>query len=384
MVLVGPSIATRGKVMVPDDIQIKIERTFKLVSFAILVAGFAYCIAVKTFVDWKDTNVISVVVDSDSFCQYFHVRTELYVIMVLVLAVWVGMSVVRPIYNYIRRLTNSFNLIGPSWHHYSASAVVGIIVGLSLFGINNLDFKKYYFEEGDLVLMLFLCLLYGAMVKTTTSIKENEVDLPQDIIGVSTVVEYISRRIGSAFDGQRGPLPKTLAVSGERGSGKSYILELVREKLKSEMSLECKIFKPWNFDSHSLFYEDVMKHLFSIVEDQYVVPKPKALVKNYVSSFCRDPKNLINAFVDDMFGSFVAEKRTLRDAETWVKSIGNIVLVFDDLDRCHQGELRHVLRLMDRLAIFPNIFLVAAIDDKTMEKIGKFDERVEIPVKVTS
>jgi hypothetical protein len=366
--------------------QIKIEQRFKIFLTALLTGIVAYCAVSKATFEWKEPNILAVALDARLFSQFFKVNPFIHYSLLTTIAVLLGISVSRTLICYLQRLLNSLKLMGTSWHHYLCSALMGAFFGISIFAVSFKTLDKWYFFNGDGLLLLLISFFYGALVRVTPNDTphENVTTLPKDIIGVSAVVEYISRRIGSAFNGQQGPLPKTLAIAGERGSGKSYILNKVQDKLEKELNLQCKIFKPWNFDSHTIFYEEVMGCLFMLLEEKCVIPKPKSLVANYINSFCDEPKNTLSAFFGHLFGDFSSEKRTLQDAEMWIKNIGNIVLIFDDLDRCHQSELRHVFRLIDRLSIFPNIFLVASIDNKTVEKIGKFEDRVEIPVKVTS
>jgi hypothetical protein len=366
--------------------QIKIEQAFKLSLIALLTALASFCVISKATSEWTETNILAVASDARHFSQFFHVKPFVHYLFLIAIAVFLGVSASRPLLSYLRRLLNSLLLMGTSWHHYFCATLIGAISGISIFTATFRTLDKWYFFYGDGLLLLIMCFFYGALTRPARSnvVPGNGTPLPEDIIGVSIVVEYISRRIGSAFDTQQGPLPKTLAVAGERGSGKSYILDKVLVKLETELNLQCRIFKPWNFDSHTLFYEEVMGYLFMLLEEKCVVPKPKALVANYINSFCDEPKNAFSAFFGHLFGDFSSEKRTLQDAEMWIKNIGNIVLIFDDLDRCHQSELRHVFRLIDRLSIFPNIFLVASIDNKTVDKIGRFEDRIEIPVKVTS
>lgn len=364
----------------------KFDQYFKLFLIALLTGILSFCAISKVTSEWTETNILAVATDARYFSQVFHVKPWLHYFLLSTIALIFGLSAFKPILGYLRRLLNSFIVIGMSWHHYFFAAVVGLLSGISIFILKFRTLDAWAFFYGDGLALLFSCFLCGVLISPVRIIADsgNGTTLPVDIIGVSTVVEYILRRIASAFNGPQGPLPKTLAVAGERGSGKSYVLEIVKNKVITEMNLSCKIFKPWNFDTHTLFYEEVMGYLFMMLEKEYVVPKPKALVANYISSFCNEPKNGFGAFFGHLFGDFSSEKRTLHDAEVWIKNIGNIVLVFDDLDRCHQSELRHVFRLIDRLSIFPNIFLVASIDNKTVDKIGKFENRVEIPVKVTS
>lgn len=366
--------------------QKNIKQSFKLLLFALLSGISSFCAASKATLEWNETNILAVATDTRFFSDFFHVQPYVHHILLVTIALIFGVSASKHFLCYLRRLLNSFLEIDVSWHHIFCTIAIGAFFGIIDFAVELKTLDSWYLFYGDGLVLLLSCIVFGGLKYPyiINAVSEHNTTLPKDIIGVSTVVEYISRRIGSAFNEHKGPLPKTLAVVGERGSGKSYLLEIVCDKVTTELNLQCKIFKPWNFDTHTLFYEEVMGYLFSLLEEKYVVPKPKAIVTNYINSFCAEPKNALGTFFGHLFGDFSSEKRTLQDAETWIKNIGSIVLVFDDLDRCHQSELRHVFRLMDRLSIFPNIFLVASIDNKTVDKIARFEDRVEIPVKVTS
>lgn len=364
--------------------QILIERLMKLVLATLIATLIGICAASKATSGWSDGK-LAIGLDSEIFAEYFSVSLWIHRSLLLLVAVSVGLLISDFASGYFRKLSNSLIKVGPSWHHYLCAMLLGTVLGTMTHAVSSACLANWFLFDGDGALAVLGCLAYGAFMHPAPAIlTEAKPTQPQDIIGVSTLVDYISRRIGSAFESKRGPLPKTLAIAGERGSGKSYILEEVKLKLANELGLKCQVFKPWNFDSHTLFYEEVMGYLFKLLEEEYVVPKPKTLVNGYISSFCDGPKKTLGTFLGHLFGDFSSEKRTLHDAEMWIRQIENIVLIFDDLDRCHQGELRHVFRLMDRLTLFENIFIVASIDRKTLDRIGKFENKIEIPVKVTS
>jgi len=336
--------------------------------------------------EWNISNPVAILLDSSIYAKLFDVAPMVHQFLLISTSMLIGLIGRTSVASYPQRLVKSYAEIGASWHHYAVSAFAGLAVGTGLFLKGIIVPDSWFAFKADAILIIIVFFIWGSLMaeRKPQLNHESNVQLPQDLIGVNNTVDYISRKIGSALNGTSSPLPNTLAIVGDRGSGKSYILEKVVGKIQSDFEVPCKLFKPWNFDSHSLLYEEVLGYLFLILEQKYVVPKPKALVETYIRSFCDEPKKALDTFVGQLFGTFSSEKRTLQDIQEWLGKVGNVVIVFDDLDRCHQSEIRSVLRLMDRLSVFENIYIVVSLDDRTIEKIGKFDDRVEIPVKVAS
>lgn len=365
----------------------RILRDFlKNILIVLLSSLVAYSVANCWLSEWNKSNPLAILLDSSIYAKLFDVAPRVHKLLLILTSMLLGLITGASVASYPQRLVKSHAEVGANWHHYVVSAFAGLAVGVGFFLKGIIVADTWFAFKADAILIVMVFIVWGSLLseRKPSLNHEKNVQLPQDLIGVNNTVDYISRRIGSALNGTNSPLPNTLAIVGDRGSGKSYILEKVVQKIRSDFEVPCKLFKPWDFDSHSLLYEEVLGYIFLILEQKYVVPKPKALVETYIRSFCDEPKKVLDTFMGQLFGTFSSEKRTLQDIQEWLGKVGNVVIVFDDLDRCHQSEIRSVLRLMDRLSIFRNIFIVVSLDDRTIEKVGKFDDRVEIPVKVAS
>lgn len=303
----------------------------------------------------------------------------------------IGFHFGQLVITYTKKLFYTLRDITVHFHHYIFFTFVSLIAGILSACIYHGYFEKWWFMHGDGAFYCFVLMCCGTFLSSYFHEIRNDFpsEVIQDLYERKAFVDYLERRIWNSLKEELN-LPKTLALVGERGSGKTFVINLLEnhilyKNIKQGYSLKESInilrFKPWDYDDSTSFHSDVILKLLELAEKQYIIPKRNDIVNAYISSFAERGKTSIFS------GFFNKDKKNLEmalsDIMMWVERSGNILIIFDDLDRCHQSEVRQVFRLMDRLSSLKNIFILSALDETTLKKLNRFEKRAEIPVRVS-
>lgn len=213
----------------------------------------------------------------------------------------------------------------------------------------------------------------------------------QDKIGRQELIDNILGQINS--------LPKdkclTLAINGPWGSGKTFLLGLIEEKLVSDEYIVVT-YNAWE----NSFYSDPIISILSCVLDtveKYIpfaeraksgaktalgiasddLEKHSKKFKNAKTIFGKI-KDIINAFIHpiqsgviDDFGSY---EKLLTETKNILKEIAienKIVFLVDEIDRCLPNDQLKILERMHHVLCVDNCFTVIAINEESIAKTIK-------------
>ena len=174
----------------------------------------------------------------------------------------------------------------------------------------------------------------------------------------------------------------TLMINGEWGSGKSYLFNLLSEKLKAEKYCFLLNYNAWEND----FYEEpaigilatLVEQLDMFFRDTEITHGVLSLIKMIACGLIKtkwgvDVETVISNFqkgsdkgsckVDDNFQSFKVALEKIRAAISELSEHYTIVVLVDELDRCLP---EHAIKVLERMHhIFykiPNCLILIAVD----------------------
>lgn len=245
-------------------------------------------------------------------------------------------------------------------------------------------------------------------------------DLPiasrdQDKLGRKAFANEIARGIANLQSSDS----VAIGLYGGWGSGKSSILNMVKEALKEDYagnSTKPRVveFKPWNYSNHA----DLITQFFADMEREIGIVDKSQEYQNIASAFGAMAKAsgtlalippmskgaivLVPIFkFAKVVSEYIARKQvvglsTAREeiSERLRMAKGKIVVFIDDIDRLNTTETQQIFQLVKSLADFTNVVYFLAFDDQIVSSVldnvsgGKgreyLDKIVQIPFHVPS
>ncbi len=301
-------------------------------------------------------------------------------------------------YNHLGSLPKSF-----SWLDF---ILIGIIIGLILFCYSPV--RNFYFRQnslsstwtkiGFLTFAIFFHaiavqfpsfpgLLIIASVFVVASVagcrwpQDNEDDKPDED---KLYRKFFASRIAEHLN-RTDHLIRRIAVLGPWGSGKSYVLKLIRQELEksSEQEFRIKWVNPWKASSK----EQAIGMLAEAI-DQAVDPLAVMKWNWHQSKWLRvitsllTEKKIGEQFLEAVTGHFPQTGDAfLKKINDQIKRRGIKVVIFvDDMERAEPHIVRAILPVIDCLSELENFYFVFAIDRSQLE--FAFGDRVGYPVEL--
>jgi len=172
-----------------------------------------------------------------------------------------------------------------------------------------------------------------------------------------------------------------VGVVGPWGSGKTSIVNMIRQSLEVEPAIAIVEFNPWIFSGT----DELVESFFRELSAQMRLKEPKiAAIAETVDTYgdLLSPASalpVVGAWLDRVRGSAKAlkvfqEKRKgsiAQQRDMLAKELAGllrpIVVVIDDIDRLESSEIRDIFKLVRLTASFPNVVYLLAFDRARVE-----------------
>lgn len=169
-----------------------------------------------------------------------------------------------------------------------------------------------------------------------------------------------------------------IGICGKWGSGKTTLINFIRENIEKEKEIVTVDFNPWIYSSQS----DLSVQLLNCVS-YHLSPKYKMWIKKHLSKY-RVMANVATNIIDDarlnkllkLFSDLIIDNRDgvpLEDLKSSIsgalkKTEKRVVVVIDDLDRLKQDEIVMMIKLVRSVTDFSNVIYILSYDDQIVEK----------------
>lgn len=199
----------------------------------------------------------------------------------------------------------------------------------------------------------------------------------QDLLGRATFSNYL----GESIYKYKEKSGLVIGLFGKWGTGKTSIINMAENKINqlaehdNHKPLIVK-FSPWNYsdkdDLINLFFQN-LKSKLEFKGNEFIKEKIGSALKNYADIF--DVLSLVP--VVGSSGSMVLKTiakatgnglipdldETKKNLEEALSDISNkIVIIIDDIDRLTNSQIRDIFQLVKKVADFPNVIYILAMD----------------------
>lgn len=217
--------------------------------------------------------------------------------------------------------------------------------------------------------------------------KKNEMQI-DDFIGRDKFVERVIKLINFSDKSKSW----NFAIDGEWGSGKSFVLNIIENKLKEKQSFVIINYNAWKND----FYEDpLIAILYTILDSSKLNTTLDAVVggiKNGIATFksilsfmpgfdenkekaSKAIKSLTQKrtkseklTIDNNFSSYIDGLELLKNEFKKITKGKTMVILVDELDRCAPDYALKVLNRLHHLFDLPNIIVLTAVNKEILEQ----------------
>jgi len=168
-----------------------------------------------------------------------------------------------------------------------------------------------------------------------------------------------------------------MALISPWGSGKSSLLNLVKESLADDEEWLVGEYNPWLLSDIESLVREFFVELRSILPEEYQKGKLKDVIKSYANAVSpiasalglvgvNVPDQLKELAQDLLRGDTSLSKRKI-ELEDALRDAGRpILLILDDLDRLEPDELMMVFKLVRLVGRLPNVYYLLSYDENTL------------------
>lgn len=208
---------------------------------------------------------------------------------------------------------------------------------------------------------------------------EDNIKIQKDLFGRNQIINNLSSSISSSMKYNNC---FTIGVVGEWGSGKSTIIELVKEDINKNEILNKNVvivddFDPWAIKSQDAlvlaFYNTIIENLGENI-GYFKRKKIQNALINISTNIPYIGKG-IGSFFDNRIDDYTEYKEIKADLkEKLENSNKRLIFIIDNLDRMNSDNVLFLLTLIGTLFKLPNITYIVAYDKDRMNTIFKSDK----------
>ena len=243
-------------------------------------------------------------------------------------------------------------------------SVVALIISFLIFCKRNNNISGNHLSNKALQTNTFnLKQLYDGDIPNNIEyiyLKDEEVNY--DLLNRSQIINHIYSTISNCHtDGSF-----VMALKGEWGSGKTTVLNIVKQKISSDDNIiYIDEFDPWIYEDEKqlmiTLFDSIMKEIkldFSIME----IEKFK---KSYLSVLSFNTNYNVDFIINNKL-----DVSTIKNIINDYLAMNNkrIVLVLDNLERCSTNNILFLLKTIHNLFDFKNFIYILSYDEKIMKK----------------
>jgi KAP family P-loop domain len=246
-----------------------------------------------------------------------------------------------------------------------ASLLVSTIILVRTW--NYWEFRGCYFT------MPFLLLVIYIIAEIFPKKKSDKKERPSDELKREGFAESILADIKEKHNLEHS---YNYGLVGEWGSGKSFLMEMMYEKMKNEpKTFITYYFKPWEAPNEKEFAIQILNGIKSNSENYELETK----INKFLSKIETDSGDILTKTFTTFFSWLISDDSSIddikKDLSNYLKKNDKRLVVFlDDLDRLDQSEIKELLRLMRNTFDIPYLFFVVGFDRNYLTNILGFND----------
>ncbi|MHB8442998.1 MAG: KAP family P-loop NTPase fold protein [Patescibacteria group bacterium] len=280
------------------------------------------------------------------------------------------------IISFLKKYYRSIMVFNPiNWIDYS----FGAFLLVTIYEILSYKFTVLYVFTIVIIIRLIIPLIKG-ILRPKHSINQEfplELDIPikkidEDKLHRENFIDNLYDRIKNLnFDKSF-----VFGLYGEWGSGKTSMLNLLKEKLKKEKDIIVIDFNPWIYDDETAILNGLYNEIDIALNKEYLMDNLRSALLKY-AKLLSTGVNLFNFFIFSF--SNVGQADIKKRISKVIKRIDKrIVVIIDDIDRMSPENILYIFKLVNIVNNFDKLFFIISCDKEIINK--KIKNKVKDPL----
>ena len=190
-----------------------------------------------------------------------------------------------------------------------------------------------------------------------------------DLLGRNQIINYIYQAVKMIKNDKRF----VISLEGKWGSGKSTILNCVKEKLKEDKNtVILDMFDPSLYNDKTVMLENMFGYLMKQSGIKYNILDIRKTIKNF-------PKLFFNSEgISNLFLKSESIEDIRAQINDFLKTSGKkYVFVIDNIDRVDNENILSVFKFVSSILNFDNVIYILSFDDEKVKKAFETDSEVD-------
>lgn len=165
-----------------------------------------------------------------------------------------------------------------------------------------------------------------------------------------------------------------MALIGEWGSGKTSVINLLKEKInsKKDSKIIIGVFSLWKYETKESLFEGFYDYISALLGDNFSFRRFNNFIKLFRNVIFGAIQSKFDISLSSVFN--INEENRIADIKSQINEIikhsnKKIVIVLDDLDRIPPEEVKFVFNLVNNIFNFDHIIYVLCYDEPYINKV---------------
>ncbi|MGE1059897.1 KAP family P-loop NTPase fold protein, partial [Bacillus sp. GMa5/1] len=271
------------------------------------------------------------------------------------------------------------------------------IIAMFLSGLVYFLLTKFQISKGEfiipvtkilwLVFLVFYCLIKLFRYKKDKKKGKEKVIKRKPILYPDTPISkaaedklersHFADRLTDIINTRKEEQSIVIGLYGRWGTGKTSVLNLMKQRIKREKDVITISFNPWYFENEEQLILQFFNKLIIEIEESFSGEKSKLIsnIKTYTHKITSLTLRMGAATFS--FKDFLNNTSEKTDVNTIKKDIAvqiekenkKIIVLIDDLDRLDNKDIYSIFKLVKLIADFPSISYVLAFDEEIVTEV---------------
>lgn len=177
-------------------------------------------------------------------------------------------------------------------------------------------------------------------------------------------------------------LPKEnfiVSLIGKWGTGKTSVINLLKEKINSGDEAVIEVFEPWKYDNKLSLFKGFNNYIFRCFGRNYGYFSRSEVLKKYEKLVFNFNRNDFGISIDNLFK--LDDEKEVEEVKASINdcimfSSKKLFVVIDDIDRLDKDQILLIFKVIKTIFDFNNIVYILCYDEERIKKI--FEKELNI------